>query len=269
LTRDGEIPPLLQAVMRGMGALRAKHFCPVCGNRIKGFRPLPESYVRTASQHRYPYSFDQAETLNYQDYSCPVCGASDRDRLYALYIQGNLAKVATGGAIEILDFAPSASFSRFMKRTLGRSEFRASYQTADLSLDGVDVHVDITDMAIYGDNRFDFFICSHILEHVSDDRQALGELYRILRPRGRGILMVPIVLGLNCIDEDPAVLDESERWRRFGQGDHVRLYSKERFMERVTDAGFSIHQYGKEHFGEDGFARCGITKQSILYVVEK
>ncbi len=198
-----------------------------------------------------------------------MCRASDRDRLYALYIQGYLAKVATDGAIEILDFAPSAAFSRFMKRTLGRSGLRASYQTADLNLEGVDVHVDITDMAIYGDNRFDFFICSHILEHVSDDRQALGELYRILRPRGWGILMVPIVLGLARIDEDPAVLDESERWRRFGQGDHVRLYSKEVFVERVRLAGFNLHHYGIEYFGEDNFSRCGITKQSILYVVEK
>jgi SAM-dependent methyltransferase len=275
MTGDGE-NPLLQAVMTRLEALRARigslgarHLCPVCGDRVRGFQLLPESYVRNASQHGYPYSFDQAETLNYRDYSCPVCRASDRDRLYALYIQDYLAHVATDGSLQILDFAPSASFSRFMERTLGRSGLRASYRTADLSQGGVDDRVDITDMAIYGDNRFDLFICSHILEHVSDDGQALRELYRIVRPKGRGILMVPIILGLARIYEDPAVSGESERWRRFGQGDHVRLYSREGFMERVTEAGFSIHQYGQGYFGEKKFAQCGITKQSILYVVEK
>ena len=45
---------------------------------------------------------------------------------------------------------------------------------------GVDDVVDITDMPMYADGSFDFFICSHVLEHVSDDRRALNELYRIL-----------------------------------------------------------------------------------------
>jgi len=259
----------LGALKARIGSLGASHCCPVCGSPVRGFQPLPKSYAGSARQHGFPYSFTQVETLNYRDYSCPRCGASDRDRLYALYIHAYLAQVATGGALHILDFAPSAAFSRFMARTLGRSGIGASYRTADLNLAGVNDRVDITDMALYGNNRFDFFICSHILEHVSDDGQALRELYRILKPYGQGILMVPIVLGLARIDEDPAVTDELERWRRFGQGDHVRLYSREGFLERVRSAGFGLHQYGAGYFGEHHFKRCGITKQSILYVVEK
>jgi len=138
-----------------------------------------------------------------------------------------------------------------------------------MNLDGVDDIVDIVDMKLYNDNQFDFFICSHVLEHVSDDRKALCELYRILKPQGLGILMVPIILGLAEIDEDPSIKDESERWRRFGQHDHVRLYSKNGFIRRVRETGFFIHQYGKEYFGEMLFAQSGITNQSILYVVEK
>src|SRR5438876_10959977 len=125
------------------------------------------------------------------------------------------------------------------------------------------------DLRVYDDNRFDFFICSHVLEHVLDDRKALTEMYRILKPGGKGILMVPIVLTISEIDEDPTVLDEGERWRRFGQNDHVRLYSKEGFIERVANAGFTIHQYGKEFFGEELLTRNGITLKSVLYVVEK
>jgi hypothetical protein len=33
----------------------------------------------------------------------------------------------------------------------------------------------------------------------------------------QGILVVPIVLSIDEIDEDPSVTDVAERWRRFGQ----------------------------------------------------
>jgi SAM-dependent methyltransferase len=252
-----------------IGSIGAKYHCPACGCRIKHFQPLPEFYFNNAKQHGYLYTFDQAETLNYHSYSCPLCSASDRDRLYALYIQDYLANVTTNRAIKILDFAPSAPFSRSIRNMIALSGQKASYRTADLCMEGVDDKVDITDMSLYDDNQFDFFICSHILEHVSDDRKALSELYRILKPEGLGILMVPIILSLAEIEEDTSVIDESEKWRRFGQYDHVRLYSKDGFIKRVKEVGFLIHQYGKEYFGENLFARSGITCQSVLYVVEK
>jgi SAM-dependent methyltransferase len=248
-------------------SLGAKYHCPVCGTRINHFQPLSEFYLNNVRQHGYRYTLEQAETLNYHDYSCPFCGASDRDRLYALYIKDYFDKIDR--AIKIVDFAPSAPFSRFIRNMISLSGQNASYRTADLNIEGVDDKLDITDMRLYEDSQFDFFICSHILEHISDDRKALRELYRILKPQGLGIIMVPIVLGLAEIDEDPSVNDESERWRRFGQNDHVRLYSKDGFITRVKEASFQIHQYGKEHFGEKLFAQSGITSQSVLYVVEK
>ena len=82
-------------------------------------------------------------------------------------------------------------------------------------------------------------------------------------------MMVPIILSVTQIDEDPDLKDEGERWRRFGQFDHVRLYSKSGFLERVRDAGFEVRELGKEFFGEELFNRTGITNQSVLYVVEK
>jgi len=198
-----------------------------------------------------------------------LCGSSDRDRLYALYIRDYLKGVKGDKAVKIVDFAPSLPLSLFIKRLIERSEPEVIYLTADLCAEGVDDKIDITDMKLYGDNHFDFFICSHVLEHVEDDRKALHELHRILKAGGHGILMVPILLSTEEIEEDPAVVDVAERWRRFGQFDHVRLYSKSGFIQRVTESGFLVKQYGKEFFGEALFARTGISSQSILYVVQK
>jgi SAM-dependent methyltransferase len=241
----------------------------VCGAHVKGFERLPEFYFENQQKYGFPFSPDESETCNYRAYSCPSCQASDRDRLYALFLLTYLPGLKASGVARIIDFAPSAALSAFIRQQIADAGQRVSYRTADYSGVGVDDRVDITDLRTYEDNQFDFFICSHVLEHVSDDRKAVSELYRILQPGGKGILMVPIILSLDQIDEDHTLQDEGEKWRRFGQDDHVRIYSKDGFLERTAQAGFRIQQYGKDFFGEGSFTRAGITMQSVLYVVEK
>ena len=249
--------------------INARYRCPVCDARVKAFQPLPEYYIDNLQKNGWPYAIEEAETCNHLGYQCPSCFASDRDRLYALYLMDYLRGSQSNAVTRIVDFAPSAPLSDFIRRQIAVSKREISYRTADAFAEGVDDRVDITDLKVYEDGQFDFFLCSHVLEHVPSDRKALRELYRILRPGGKGILMVPIVLSIDEIDEDPTVVDENERWRRFGQYDHVRLYSKRGFIERIKDAGFVVHQYGRDFFGEECFARMAITDQSVLYVVEK
>jgi SAM-dependent methyltransferase len=186
-----------------------------------------------------------------------------------LFLQDYLSNAGINNVSRIIDFAPSAPLSAFIRRRIADSAPPVSYRTADYSGIGVDDQVDITDLQPYADGQFDFFICSHVLEHVTDDRKALSELRRILQPGGKGILMVPIIPSLNEVDEAPNVSDEGERWRRFGQDDHVRIYSKNGFIERVVQSGFEVQQLGKDFFSEASFSRAGITPQSVLYIVEK
>ena len=253
---------MLIRIWKALKSLRlGRYTCSVCNHRIHDFQPLPEYYHENAAKYGCEHSFDDAETLNYKQYSCPSCGVSDRDRLYALFIsryllENNISKMT------MLEIAPSKALSAFTKKT-GRINLR----TADLNMQDVDDKIDITNMQNYADSSFDSFICSHVLEHVADDRKALSELYRILKPGGWGILMVPIKLGIDEIDEDPTLEDEGERWRRFGQHDHVRRYSKKGFLERVESAGFRVCQYGREYFGAEVFQKNAINEKSILYIV--
>lgn len=248
-----------------IGALVGRYKCSVCGSRVNSFGPLPLDVIT----HGFSYSTDEAETCNATSYSCPRCGATDRERLYALYIQEYFGRLPLGDTTKILDFAPTPGLSSFIVKLTERLPQNFSYRTADLFMEGVDYRLDIMDMKIFEDSSFDFFICSHVLEHVFDDRKALAELYRILKPGGQGILVVPILLTAREIDEDPSVTDSAERWRRFGQYDHVRLYSKEGFLMRVGSAGFKVQQFNLKHFGRDTFKRYGITETSVLYIVEK
>ena len=253
--------PLVDLVL-GAGNLA----CPVCGRRVRAFLPLPRYYQDRLQEAGWPYRLDQAETCNASRYTCPHCFASDRDRLCALYLDSSLQPGAAGLLVQ---FAPSTPLSRWIQETIKRRQLSLAYRTADLYAEGVDDLLDITDMKDYADGSLAFFICSHVLEHVADDRKALSELFRVLRPGGGGILLVPIVLGVEEIDEDPTVTDPLERWRRFGQDDHVRLYSKRGFLERVGDAGFVIAELDAHSFGLECFQQHGITPQSVLYVVHR
>ncbi len=267
--REYHLKALERKLKKFINSIGARYYCPVCGERVNTFQPLPEWISDNLEKHGYAYTTAQTETCNTRNYRCPFCEASDRERLYALYIQEFLSGPKADHVNAILDIGPSTRLSRFIRGRIGTLEHDISYRTADLHNEEADDQVDIMTMDMYANEQFDFLVCSHVLEHVTDDRQALRELYRVLKAGGRGIIMVPIVLGLEEIDEDPTLVDESERWRRFGQYDHVRIYSKDGFVKRVKEAGFLVHQYGIEFFGEDAFRKTAITDQSVLYVVEK
>ncbi len=43
----------------------------------------------------------------------------------------------------------------------------------------------------YPQNSFDLVLSHEVLEHVNDDRQAVAEMVRVLRPGGRAVIFVP------------------------------------------------------------------------------
>lgn len=263
---DGTIKKILTKLMYS----GVKYRCPVCGWRIRKFLPLAKFYIENFRNYGFKYKIEQFETLNLANYSCPICGASDRDRLSALFIKEWLKQNCESQNLSIIDFAPSPPLTNYIRKEISQLNLSVEYRTADLYVENVDDKVDIMDTrSIYLSNQFDFFICSHVLEHVIDDKKALGELYRILKPGGCGILMTPIHLEVESTDEDPSILDEAEKWRRFGQFDHVRLYSKNDFLFRIKEASFIVQQLGEEYFGKKSFYANGISDKSILYIVKK
>lgn len=241
---------------------QTSYCCPVCKRDNVNFNRFPYYFFRQWDKNQYIHSIFQKETFNIEFYSCSFCGSSDRDRLYALYFDKRVKE--NENKYKLLDIAPSKPLSSFLK-----SCSNIEVRTADLYMEGVDDNVDITNMANYADERFDIFICSHVLEHVEDDIAAMKELFRVLAKGGWGIAMVPIDLALKEVYENPAITDEAGRWKHFGQNDHVRMYSKEGFIERLESAGFTVSQLDVSYFGAQTFERNGIHSRSVLYIVHK
>ena len=237
-------------------------WCPVCGNKKVSYLPLPELYRENA--HRYGYvNFGKGEMTSLATYTCSTCGASDRERLYALWIDQQIKNKFFSKGSRAIHFAPEAALAKYLTR-----KHIFDYKTADLMMDTVDFKVDMMNMP-FDDESFDFFICSHVLEHVDSDDQAIKELYRITKPGGSGILMAPIIVGLEKTVEDPSVKDEAGRWRLHGQDDHVRLYAHDDYVNKIRSHGFRVEELGESHFGEEVFRSLGLKRTSILYVVSK
>ena len=212
---------------------------------------MPTAYRTECAARGVVHPLDAWETLNLDAYLCPKCGATDRDRLQVLFLE----KIVKPG-MRTLEIAPSAPVSKWLTSREG-----VMYRSADFLRDDVDDKIDVCEMSCYAESSFDIVICSHVLEHVSDDRMAMKEIKRILRPGGVSVLLVPISLLIEGVMEDPLCTNEDERWRRFGQGDHVRIYGRTGFEERLTAAGFRV-----ETFTPNNIVTAGLSKTSRLYL---
>lgn len=235
--------------------------CSVCLSGVRQFLPLDATFRQQWTRNGFDLALDRFETLNLDAYLCPICGASDRDRLFALFLDEFAHSASkTGRSVE---FAPSGPLTAVLHRRLPAWQHR----TADLMMAHVDDKVDICDMRNqYADNTFDLFVCSHVLEHVSDDRVALAELFRILKPGGAGILMVPIHLDLAATRNVERHASEQRRWAYVAQGDHERLHAGEDFRALIRSAGFVLQQLGATHFSNGKLSRHGVSDRSVLYV---
>lgn len=185
-------------------------WCPVCARASRRFRP--------------------AGVVPRADAKCPHCGALERHRLAWLHLSQH-TDLFDGRAKKVLHIAPEKAFAPRFAERLG-----AGYLTADLLDPRAMVKMDITAIS-YPDDTFDVILCSHVLEHVPDDRRALRELHRVLKPDGWAIINVPLTAEPTY--EDLAIIDPRERLKAFGQADHVRRYGPD-FEERLREAGFNV-----------------------------
>lgn len=114
--------------------------------------------------------------------------------------------------------------------------------------------MDITATGLAGES-VDLVIASHVLEHV-DDRAALAEIHRILRPGGEALLLMPVAEGWAETFEDATIVTRAGRHRYFTQHDHLRHYGAD-VRGRIRDAGFALTEFTADghQCGDLGIAR--------------
>jgi len=213
-------------------------YCNVCGSHLRKFLWGGVVVIR-------------------QEVRCPVCGSLERHRLAWCFFQRRTA-LFQGHPQRMLHVAPEPEFARRLARAPG-----LDYVTADLFDPAAMVQMDLMEIP-FPDESFDAIYCSHVLEHVADDRRAMRELFRVLRTGGWAVLQVPITVAVTF--EDPAITDPAERVKFFGQADHVRAYGPD-YEDRLAAAGFQVTKVpGAEFLTPAEIDRLRIdTTESIFY----
>jgi len=191
---------------------------------------------------------------------CPRCGSLERHRLIATYINER-TDFHDGRRKKLLHIAPELNMAHFFRKASS-----IEYLSADLTLERAMVKMDITDIQ-YPADSFDIIYCSHVLEHIPDDRLAMRELCRVLKPGGWAILMVPILAKITY--EDPSATSPEERERLYGQSDHVRKYGRD-YEDRLAESGFSVNvePFAKELDGRT-IRRLGLNRGTDVYICRK
>ena len=119
----------------------------------------------------------------------------------------------------------------------------------------------------FPENTFDVIYCSHVLEHVPDDRRALRELFRVCKPGGWALLQVPVSPGKTF--EDPKILSQADRLRVFGQEDHCRCCGPD-YADRMQEAGFRTRVFiSTEVLPQESLDRYGIDLCRLEFYCEK
>jgi SAM-dependent methyltransferase len=162
---------------------------------------------------------------------CPHCLSLERHRLMWLYLKNETAFFTAPH--RLLHIAPERCFIKPFKKLSGND-----YVTADLESPWAKIKMDVQHIP-FGENEFDIIFCNHLLEHVADDRRAMREIFRVLRPGGWGILLSPVTKGKKKTFEDPAITSPEERLKAFGQRDHLREYGED-YPGRLAEAGFKV-----------------------------
>lgn len=199
-------------------------WCPLCGHRFRRFK----------------------DDWNRPNALCWRCGSHERHRAQWLLFEQRPELLA--GRRDLLHFAPEYWLRKRLRQAARHNGFR--YDTADLNPTGVDLRLDITALAL-PDDAYDAVLCSHVLEHVPDDRTALRELRRVTDSDGWCLVMVPIDVDRDATYEDPAITTAEQRLAAYWQADHVRLYGRD-IIDRLSEPGFTVEVIRpNEAFGEE------------------
>lgn len=183
---------------------------------------------------------------------CPICHSLERHRHLYIYL---LAMIPFLNGKKILHFAPEKNIKDILKSCEG-----IDYYDADITPGRASHAIDIKNIT-FQDNFFDYILAVHVMEHIDDDEQAFREIYRTLKPGGEAILVVPFMHQYHkggCLRADNSIMNHLFRYDKdktfeipgrrtpqecfelYGQSDHLRIYGREDFCERLKKQNFTV-----------------------------
>ena len=207
-------------------ALPAKLAFPCCGWTGRRFH----DYIEVVRTHR------NAE--------CPQCSSHPRHRALFLWISRE-HKLETRHGIGLV-----FSYEKALAPIWQSAKSLRLYRVDIKATRGADLLADMTRLPIANES-IELLWCHHVLEHIKDDRAAMRDLYRILRPAtGELIVSVPMEIGMVTREYGFADNKESGHWRLYGDD----------FVDRLSESGFSVEPVSPQLSPEE-IERYGLIRE--------
>ena len=234
------LPQLIEVLLavRTLLFVGNKHVCPCCGWHLRAFTHGGTSFK--VRHHGY----------------CPRCNAKARHRRDWLFLQEktNLFR----DDLRVLHVSPKYSLLRQLQKMEN-----VRYTAVDLyTRPHMDIKMNLAATPLRS-NTFDALICIHVLEHVKDDRSAMRELHRVLKPGGWALISVPVRFDQPTY-EDPTITTAKGRREAFGEDSHHRFYGND-LTERLESCGFQVQvDYGQD-IDPQKMARYGLLDDENVF----
>ena len=157
---------------------------------LKGLRAPIFKLININSKHKYVcpicnYKGPFMDKNNRHHAKCPKCGELERARM-AMLVVNEIYDDHKASQTDVLHISPENFLRKIFKKKY------KSYISSDLYRKDVDHQFDIEEIP-YPDNSFDLVFASHVLEYVKNDKKAINEIKRVLRPGGLAFLPVPML----------------------------------------------------------------------------
>lgn len=133
------------------------------------------------------------------------------------------------------------------------------YYSADLNSARAKCKVDLTEMP-FENNSFDVIFSIHVLEHVTNDIHAIKELYRVQKPSGWSIHLVPINTLYKFPYEDKKINSNKKRQKIYGHHDHKRVCG----LDYYDRFGQTLSSQELKKFGIDPVEKIYLCKKNSI-----
>ncbi len=230
----------------------SKYHCNICNNSFDKMLTLHDSYTirGEVSDHSLPNAI------------CPNCNSWFRHRMMQQFIDDS---GFLEGQPTLLHFAPEIFYVPNFAKKLGKN-----YYTCDLKvMESPNHHIVNINNIKFEDNTFDRIICSHVLEHIETDEQAISELYRVMKPGGVALIGVPTY---GDVTEEDLSFTTAQRKLHYGINVHVRLYGTD-ISKKLEKAGFTVQMESidtiKGNYMERGHTSGHVESDKYLFICTK
>ena len=146
---------------------------------------------------------------------CPACGSRARHRqLHDVFSRVGNPFI---GCRVLANYANTVEKAAFLSQASEVLNFDVR------PVGEVDVQMDMQDMTLIRSESYDAFLAVHVLNHVANDRKALSEIHRALKPGGIAVLTVPYREGSSTSScENVTETYGSEALVKYGVGSYRR-----------------------------------------------